>query len=247
MTTDLHQDPLAACSVQELRSLAEAARDIQRCHRVMAKTDETLFSLLGTAVEALSPWHHYPEGDVYDPEFHAQYYFHIHPLGPTAEEDFGHFHTFLRPFGMPDGVRPMLLPQDEPLDDPNDAVSHLVAVSVDRSGTPVRLFTTNRWVTGETWYPADDVVRMLDHFTIDLAQPSWLLNCWLTALIRLFKPQIIGLLHARDKAVRVFAGKQHWDSVLDDRDLEMTSSLRIAIPEQVALIDRHLRLHPRAL
>ena len=33
---------------------------------------------------------------------------------------------------------------------------------MDGWGEPIGLFATNRWVTGETWYPAGAVIRMLD-------------------------------------------------------------------------------------
>jgi hypothetical protein len=66
----------------------------------------------------------------------------------------GHFHTFMRGGGMPAGIEPAPLPDFEPKSDPHDLVCHLIAVSMDRSGWPIGLFATNRWVTGETWYAA---------------------------------------------------------------------------------------------
>ena len=80
---------------------------------------------------------------------------------------------------MPSGVAPLLLPelavadvaalppQAAPLKrGERDEVSHLIAIAIDFRGEPIRLFTTNRWVTGETWYRAEDVTRMLDRFVI---------------------------------------------------------------------------------
>lgn len=247
MSLDSVPDALDGCSLADLRSLAEAARELRHCQRVMAKSGETPFSLLGTGPDELVRWLHYPEGDVYDPEFHAQYYFHVHPLSPPGVDEYGHFHTFLRPFGMPEGVQPVPFANEPAPEDPNDALSHLIAVALDRSGAPVRLFTTNRWVTGETWYPAADVERMLDHFSVDLARPSWLLNRWLSALLRLFKPQIGALLQARDATIAAFGAAGDLAAVLDDRSLEITSTRRIDVAEQVALIDRHLRRRPARL
>ena len=51
-------------------------------------------------------------------------------------------------------------------------MSHLVAIAVNSRGEPIRLFTTNRWVTGETWYHADDIIGMLDRFAIFDVEPS---------------------------------------------------------------------------
>src|SRR3546814_15252336 len=68
-------------------------------------------------------------------------------------------------------------------------------------GLPFRLFTGNRWVTGEVWYRADDVIRLLDVFKIDHAQPSWPVHRWISAMVVLFKPQIAELLLGLDARV----------------------------------------------
>ena len=47
---------------------------------------------------------------------------------------------------------------------------------MDRRSFPIGLITTNRWVTAENWYAADDVCAMLDHFDIDHAQHFWPTN-----------------------------------------------------------------------
>jgi hypothetical protein len=195
-------------------------------------------------------WSHYPQGDVYDPLSHAQYFYHAHPPEQRTDPEHGHFHTFLRPRGMAPGTRPLIMPELAIADAPsapvappvpqpnqgadNDELSHLVAIAVSETGEPVRLFTTNRWVTGETWYAAADVAAMLDRFAIDLARPSWPLNRWLTAMFRLFRPQMVALVHARDAAVMSFRrrrrGKVH---VFEDRRLEVPSTVEIDIDEQV--------------
>jgi hypothetical protein len=210
---------------------------------------------------AVAEWTHYPEGDVYDPVSHAQYFYHAHPAGQRPAREHGHFHTFLRPRGMPRGTRPLMLPELAIADAPaapagpavppapqpnqgaeNDALSHLVAIAVDAEGAPLRLFTTNRWVTGETWYAAADVVAMLDRFVVDLARPSWPLNCWISALFRLFRPHMAALLRARDDAVmswrRRHRGKVH---VLEDRRLEVTSALDIDVGAEIGRIALALR------
>jgi hypothetical protein len=93
-------------------------------------------------------------------------------------------------------------PQSAPLKrGGRDEVVHLVAIAIDWRGEPVRLFTTNRWVTGETWYCADDVIRMLDRFQVSGDMPSVVLNRWVGAMVRLFQPEIAVLLRNRDKTV----------------------------------------------
>jgi hypothetical protein len=71
---------------------------------------------------------------------------------------------------------------------------------MDAYGWPIGLFTTNRWVTNQTWYSAADTIRMLDRFLIDHAYPSWPVNRWISAMFRLFRPQIVELLERRDQS-----------------------------------------------
>jgi hypothetical protein len=123
-------------------------------------------------------------------------------------------------------------------------VSHLVAIAVDSRGEPIRLFTTNRWVTGETWYRADDVIRMLDRFTVTKIEPSETLNRWICAMLRLFRPQITELLRMRDETVMAWRWRRR-TQVFEDPALEITSSLDIGFDAQLAFLDR-IRSEPAA-
>ncbi|AWK88823.1 DUF6969 family protein [Azospirillum thermophilum] len=228
---------LSGLSREELEEMAEAGREIRTCQRVLAKTGDTVVGELVRGHGTLYEWHHYPPGDVYDAEYHAQYYYHCHPEEERLPGEHGHFHTFLRPHGMPDGLRPAPLPDLESPPNDNDALSHLIGIAMDVTGQPVRLFTTNRWVTGETWYAAGDVVRMLDCFIIDHARPSWPANRWITALMRLFRPQIVTLLHERDAAVGRWGAERPDSYVYEDRELEVASQAAISVEEQMAAID----------
>jgi hypothetical protein len=205
-------------------------------------------------------WRHYPAGEVYDSASHAQYFYHRHPgpartthaekpgAGPGAEIEHGHFHLFLRGGGMPAGITPLLLPEFTVANAPaprqsaplkrgsSDEVCHLVALAVDRRGEPIRLFTTNRWVTGETWYRADDVILMLERFRVRGDHPSALLNRWVGALVQLFQPEIARLLRERDRAIL----EQRWrrrGNVLEDLRLEITSSLDIDLDARLAAVE----------
>ena len=205
-------------------------------------------------------WRHYPAGEVYDSASHAQYFYHRHPgparmrpaekpgAGPGAKIEHGHFHLFLRGGGMPAGITPLLLPEFTVANAPaprqsaplkrggSDEVCHLVALAVDRRGEPIRLFTTNRWVTGETWYRADDVILMLERFRVRGDHPSALLNRWVGALVQLFQPEIARLLRERDRAIL----EQRWrrrGNVLEDLRLEVTSSLDIDLDARLAAVE----------
>ncbi|MDZ5647726.1 DUF6969 family protein [Nitrospirillum sp. BR 11828] len=229
-----------------LARLVEAAREVALCARVLAKTGDTVLSeAMQDAVPPFVPWQHHPPGDVYDSEYHAQYYFHAHPESELVGEEVGHFHTFMRPLGMPDGVVPAPLPDLQPDTDGNGALSHLVGISVDGMGRVTRLFTTNRWVTGETWYAADDVVRMLEGFQIDHARPSWPLNRWITALVSLYRDEIAELLRERDATVARWQADHPGSYVYDDRGLEVTSERLVDVEARIQDLERALRRRNR--
>ena len=232
---------------------AEAAATLRECRDALAACGGTIIREATSAGAAdIVEWRHYPEGEVYDPASHAQYFYHRHPVParerPAQPIEHGHFHLFLRGEGIPAGITPLLPPelavanvpaprQSAPLKlGRSDEVCHLVALAVDRQGEPVRLFTTNRWVTGETWYRADDVIRMLDRFRVRGERPSALLNRWIGALVRLFQPEIAALLKDRDKAIL----EQRWrwrGNVLEDPRLEITSSLGIDLDARLAAVE----------
>jgi len=220
---------LSGLPQRELETMAEAGAEVIECLRVLSKTGDNVVGELLRDQGTFYEWDHYPPGDVYDRETHAQYYYHAHVPAERFPGEHGHFHTFLRPRGMPIGVKPASVPGYKPPKDPNDALSHLIAIAMDKHGLPMRLFTVNRWVTGEIWYEAEDVIRMLDYFVIDHARPS-------TALVRLFRPQIVQLVRARDRVVADWRAQHPTRDVFEDRDLEVTSVMDIDIDTQLQKI-----------
>ena len=234
----------------ELARMHAAAAVVAECRRCFAASGAGLLGALAAGEAPLADWRHYPSGEVYDPRSHGQYFYHLHPQAGRSAGEHGHFHTFLRAEGMPSRMAPLVLPetavaamppappQAPPLNHGGrDEVSHLVAIALDPRGEPVRLFTTNRWVTGETWYRADDVIGMLDRFAIGEVGPSAVLNRWIVAMIALFRPQIAALLRRRDDTVMAWRRRRR-TNVFEDARLEITSSLEIDLEAQLALVDR---------
>ena len=242
MRVDIATERLDFSSVPRaaLSAMADAANEVTLCERVLAKSGDNIVSDVLRGQGTFYEWTHYPKGDVYDFESHAQYYYHAHPKAERPGEH-GHFHTFLRAAGMPKGAKPAILPGLIPSADPSEALTHLVAVSMDDHGRPIQLFTTNRWVTAEVWYSARDVITMLDHFVIDLARPSWPVNRWITALVRLFRPQIELLLLDRDLVIAEWRRRHPKLDVFEDRRLEVTSKLDITIEEQIRQVHAALK------
>lgn len=230
---------LASLPRDKLAEMRDAGERVVECHRILHNTGDNIVGELIKGVETFYEWNHYPDGDIYDSVSHSQFYYHAHPPEERPGEH-GHFHTFIRPKGMPEDMRPAPVPDFEPPEDPDDALSHIVAISMDNAGLPIKLFTTNRWVTGEVWYKAADVHRLIERFEIDHAQPSWPVNMWVSAMVHLFDPQIRALVEARDRAVTGWQVGHPASNVYEDRDLEVTSEIAIDIDAQRAAIETAL-------
>lgn len=231
-------------STSKLKKMARAGDQILECYRLLGKTDANVVGEVLHGHGEFFEWDHYPPGDVYDDETHAQYYYHAHPPEGRAEKfgpEHGHFHTFLRPKGMPKNVKPAPVPDFQEPEGDNDALTHFVGISTNRAGFPTRLFTTNRWVTGETWYSAKSVISMMDRFLMDLAYPSLPVNFWITAMLQLFRPDIETLLIKRDQAVLEWQEKHPEENVYEDRGLELPSIQDISVEDQIKKVGKALK------
>lgn len=95
-------------------------------------------------------------------------------------------------------------------------------------------------MTDETWYAAENVAKMLEHFEMDHTHPSWASNRWLTAMFRLFRPQMNLLLIQRDAKVARYVAKKKPLDVYEDKGLEITSELAISVPRQIQAVEKAL-------
>lgn len=228
---DLGQLPRA-----RLEAMRAAGADVLECLRVLDKGGLDLVSEVLRGQGTFYELEHYPPDDVFDRDTHAQYYYHAH----RRAAEHGHFHTFLRAPGMPESVAPVPYTGEEIWPNGNESISHLIAISMDAFGRPISLFAVNRWVSAEAWYPAEDVIRMLDRFAIDHAFPSWPVNRWIGAMLQLFRPQVEALLRHRDLVVDAWR-RAHPDSdVFEDRRLEVTGEFAISIDAQIAAVEAAL-------
>lgn len=235
MPRDIPAPDLTVLPRAELQAMQAAGAEVRECVRVLRKAK---LNVVGEVLKGQGQFvklTHYPKGDVFDRDTHSQYYYHAHRGG-----EHGHFHLFLRAGGMPEGCTPIPEAASRNWPAGDKALSHLVAISMDKFGTPTGLFTTNRWVTADTWYPAADVIRMLPHFAIDHAAPSWPTNRWLTAMVVLFRPQIAALVQARDAALEARRAAHPDRDVFEDRDFEVLSETAIDVDAQIKAVERAL-------
>lgn len=211
-------DALAGVSRRRLLRMRAAGREVLRCYTALAAGGSNLvldFLRGAGPFETLRP---YPLEGVHDLSNRSAFYYHAHR---AAEH--GHFHTFAHVPG--DAARPH---------------AHIVAIRVDDLGIARGLFTVNRWVTGEHFHPAREVRALLGRFAIEHASPSWLVNRWITAMLRLFGPQIERLAADRDVALARLARRHPGVDALEDRDAEVLSEIDISIDRQVEAVERGL-------
>lgn len=178
-------------------------------------------------------WQHYPDLDAVDRRSGARWFYHAHPVEDRAGEEHGHFHLF---FERSKFRRPA-----EPLAGPAGGKSvgadivHIAALSVDLRGIPVQLFTVNRWVTDEWFYPADAVLERLARFDLSGAPGDPLVNRWLTSAVACMAPEIAVILRERDAKVAGY-GPDH--AFWEDRNEEILSAIPIDLQRVATEFDR---------
>jgi hypothetical protein len=211
--------PLSRHTSDDIGAMLEAGERVRECQRVLARTGATVVTEALNGDKLEDNWSHYPRGDVFDQQSGSQFYFHAHR---DVTGEVGHFHTFLRTSDIGGG---------------EVSAMHLVAISMNRLGQAQTLFTTNRWVTGESWQPAERVTEALPGFEIDHAAPSWPLNIWITSMLRLFRFEIDWLLCKRDIEIdsHVSSGRA-LEEVLNDRTLEICAALPISVDRRINLL-----------
>lgn len=183
-----------------------AAQEMAYCEAILAKSGTSVLRKTLPS-DGLVTWKHYPESDIYDTASGAQWYYHCHDDSDELGEH-GHFHCFVRPDGKESGP------------------CHLIAIGVDARGRVTRLFTVNQWVVGGDWYDADTTNGLLDRFNVELVEPDYLVNRWLTAVVTRYEKDIVRLNTERDHRLTQL-GTDEGD-IRSDRDLEVISELRLS-------------------
>lgn len=200
-------------SKRAVMSAARAAAQLIDITAQLARKGSTVPGML-VGASALTQWAHFPADDAVDEARRYRYYYHAHPRCPRGEH--GHFHLF-RHTGR------------------TRSPTHLLGVAVNAHGLPLRLFTTNRWVTDEHVLPAAAVMGHLRRFRMERPARLKPVHGWLKALVTLYSPTIDTVLRARDARIRSAR-----PGFLDDRRIEVLSSCRISLEKQVKSIEHLL-------
>ncbi|MDE3010364.1 MAG: hypothetical protein KGI67_05705 [Pseudomonadota bacterium] len=155
----------------------------------------------------------YPARDVVDLAHGTRFFFHAHADGFASRGEYGHFHVFLDPTGKGSHM-----------------ASHLIAVAIDGQGLPVRLFTVNRWVTGERWLPAPALSAAARDFRCTTAGRLAPVARWVSACVQAYAPVVDALLRDRDQRVaRSRGAAASLETVFEDRSLEVLTECSVAL------------------
>lgn len=185
-----------------------AFREMAFCQHILAKGGRNVVTETLKDVEAPATFAHYPEGEVFDPDTGAQWFYHSHAIGDAGEEH-GHFHCFVRPEGA------------------EGPVHHLAAVGVDPYGRLLRLFTVNQWVVGDNWLDGEATIALLPRFDLHMPRPSYLVNRWLTAVFTAYSEQIADLIRERDSVLTAHEPADG-TSAYEDRALEIAAEWHLS-------------------
>ncbi|MEM8726482.1 MAG: hypothetical protein AAGE86_13270, partial [Pseudomonadota bacterium] len=120
----------------------------------------------------------------------------VHAPGDRDPDEHGHFHLFLHRTQLKDSASPVALPPEG--EDAKAHVTHLIGLSIAHSGIPRAWFSTNRYVTNEFLYSADDMIAHMPVYDVDDTKEDRLVNRFVTAMVALYRDEIADLLRQRD-------------------------------------------------
>ncbi|MGD1934890.1 MAG: hypothetical protein ACFB0Z_10385 [Candidatus Phaeomarinobacter sp.] len=207
-------------------ALADAAFGLVDAGAQMAEKGLNPVTLTIGTFDADSPfesWTHYPPGDARDSRSGVQIYYHSHRAG----QEHGHFHIFLRAGDTASDLIPISAADEAPGSLEADDLFHVVAVTMDATGLPIDLFTTNRWVTDEKMVAATSILPLLDRLYCTDAFEAPLANQWFSDLFSLFRDDIAQLLVERDQALETI------NHALNDEAHEVLSTKPISILDRM--------------
>lgn len=183
-----------------VRAAAQVAATVQLAY---AQRGTSLAHAALAGAKGFVELQHCPRKDVSDTAAGTRFFYHAHRKDPAEH---GHFHLFRFDGEGPQGFM------------------HLAALSLNHQGMATQWFTTNRWVTGGRWASADQVVEALRQFEVSTRGRLAPVARWLTAMVRLFQPQLATLLTVRDRMLAHHTRGRASEAVWEDRGIDVLSA-----------------------
>ena len=184
-----------------------AAQELASIQMKYAKSGRTLNEAALCGARDFIEWQHYPNNDLADKQSGYEFYYHAHSADEMPKGEHGHFHVIKRHA---------------------KSFHHLVGISLDQKGLPVRLFTTNQWVTGEEMADSNLVMQSVVEFQMDITGRMAPVSKWVGALMQLFQSEIKELIKERDQEItRLVTRLGNRGNVLNSREHHVLSECKI--------------------
>lgn len=214
-------------AVELLRELTEQERsDLYAAGQHALEATQSLLQKGKTVISEIigaTPyveWEHYPKRDAKS-RCGALFYYHAHAAAQRMKDEHGHFHVFA--------------PNDSAACPHDQRYTHIAGLSVDGRGMPLRVFTTNQWVTAECWENAERVCTLARQTELKDAKPHKV-GLWLDAVFAFFRPQIDLVIHLRDARIKALEARGR-RQVLEDRRTHVLSQCRIDFSTQILALE----------
>ncbi|MBN8744714.1 MAG: hypothetical protein J0I24_10460 [Thiomonas arsenitoxydans] len=212
-------DLLRALPPQERSDLyAYGLKALEATQSLLQQGKTVISEIIGNA--AYVEWEHYPQRDAKS-RTGALFYYHAHAASQRMSAEHGHFHVFA--------------PNDRAECPSDQRYTHIAGLSVDARGMPLRVFTTNQWVTAECWEDAERVCTLARQTTLKDAKPHRV-GQWLDAVFAFFRPQIDLIAHMRDARVKALQARGR-TQLLEDRRTHILSQCRIDFSTQIFALE----------
>lgn len=196
----------------------EHARAITRVMSFYVERGTNLSTAALAGCKKFIAWQHYPHNDAVDAEHGTEFYYHAHEKSERLANEHGHFHVFVRSQG---GRR----------------FHHLIGISMDPLGAPIRLFLTNQWVTGESWIDANKILPRLQRFECAVKGRLAPVARWITGMVQLYCQDIADLHRARDQWHARYCRSGNRHGHLSDRNFHIVTQKKIDLFQRLSKVN----------
>jgi hypothetical protein len=184
-----------------------AAQELANIQMRYAESRRTLNEAALCGAKDFIEWQHYPINDLVDEVSGYEFYYHAHSPDEMPHGEHGHFHVIKRD---------------------TKGFHHLIGIALNPKGLPIRLFTTNQWVTGEEMADSTMATKSIRKFEMVKKGRMALVSRWVSALITLFSVEIEGLILERDqKIAQLVAEMGNRELVMNSRKHDVLTECKI--------------------
>lgn len=191
-----------------------AAQELANIQMRYAESGRTLNEAALCGANDFIEWHHYPSNDVVDQLSGYEFYYHAHSADEMPNGEHGHFHVTKRD---------------------TEGFHHLIGIALNPKGLPIRLFTTNQWVTGEGMADSTRVIKSIQGFEMVKKGRMAPVSRWVSALIKLFSAEIERLILERDqKIAQLVAEMGSRELVMNSRKHHVLTECKIHLMQRLS-------------